>query len=45
MICDAFEEMGNINMKSYLYLFAEGLNEGIEGTNKISQEFKESYKK
>ena len=45
MLCDAFEEDGKINIKSYLKQFAEGLNEGIEGTNKISKEFKESYKK
>ena len=45
MICDEFEKDGKINIQSYLYNFATGLNEGIEGTKKLSEEFKKSYEK
>ena len=45
LICDGFEEDGKINIKSYLYNFGIGLNEGIEGTKKLSEEFKKSYEK
>ena len=45
IICDNFEEDGKINIKSYLYNFGIGLNEGIEGTKKLSEEFKKSYEK
>ena len=43
LIYQTYEEGGGINLSSYLYLFAEGLNEGIDGLEKISEEFKKSY--
>ena len=45
LLCDNFEEDGKINIKSYLYNFGIGINEGIEGTKKLSEEFKKSYEK
>ena len=42
-IYKTFEEGGGINLSSYLSLFAEGLNEGIDGLEKISEEFRKSY--
>ena len=36
---------GKINLSCYLYNFAIGLNEGIEGIKKISEYFEESYQK
>ena len=44
LICDNFEKEGKINLSSYLYHFAFGLNEGIEGVRKISEEFENLYK-
>ena len=44
MIIEGFEKDGKINISQYLSLFAKGLNEGIEGINKLSEEFKEYYK-
>jgi len=43
LIYQTFEKGVNINLSTYLYLFAEGLNEGIDGLEKISEEFKLSY--
>ena len=43
-ICDEFEKNAKINISHYLYQFSKGLNEGIEGCNKISEEFGEYYK-
>ena len=34
-----------INLTIYLYNFALGLNEGIEGIKKISEDFEKSYQK
>ena len=34
-----------INLNSYLYLLAKGINEGIKGTRIISEDFKKSYEK
>ena len=36
---------GKINLNNYLYLLAKGINEGIKGTKKISEDFKKSYEK
>ena len=44
LICDNFEKEGKINLSLYLYHFALGLNEGIEGIRKISEEFENLYK-
>jgi len=43
LIYQEFEKEGNINLRSYLSLFAEGINEGIDGLQKIIEEFKISY--
>jgi len=36
---------GKIKLNSYLYLLAKGLNDGIEGIKKISEDFKKLYEK
>ena len=36
---------GKIKLNSYLYLLAKGLNDGIEGIRKISEDFRKTYEK
>ena len=40
---EVLEKKGEINLSLYLTKFAEGLNEGIDGLEKISEEFRKSY--
>lgn len=44
-ICKLFEEKGKINLSSYLFLYGEGINKGINGIKNISEDFKKSYGK
>ena len=43
LIYKAYEEETGINLSTYLYLFGEGLNEGIDGLEKLREEFRVSY--
>lgn len=43
IIFSEFEKEGKINLSTYLYLFAEGLNKGIDGLYKISDNFRNIY--
>lgn len=43
IIFNEFEKEGKIDLSTYLYLFAKGLNEGIDGIEKISEDFRNSY--
>lgn len=45
IICEEFEKEGQINLNLYLYQYAKGLNEGIDGIGKISKDFQKSYQK
>lgn len=45
IICEEFEKEGQINLNLYLYQYAKGLNEGIDGIGKISKDFEKSYQK
>ena len=43
IIFNEFEKEGKIDLSTYLYLFAKGLNEGIDGIEKICEDFRNSY--
>ncbi len=45
IISKKLENYENIDINNYLYLFAVGINEGIDGIEKISEDFKNIYEK
>ena len=45
IISKKLENYENIGINNYLYLFAVGINEGIDGIEKISEDFKNIYEK